>query len=83
MADLQAQIEELWDGVDQLDPDDADAAAIVLQALTLLDRGEARIAEVDASGEVVVHLWLKQAILLYFRLAQMETIELAPFEYAE
>src|SRR5207244_1636408 len=32
-------------------------------------------------GEVVVHEWLKQAILLCFRLRGLETIELGPFEY--
>jgi len=34
-------------------------------------------------AEVVVHLWLKQAILLLFRLSAMETIEVGPFEYAD
>ena len=34
-------------------------------------------------GDVVVHQWLKQAILLLFRLSKMETIELGPFEYAD
>ena len=33
--------------------------------------------------EVVVHEWLKYAVLLLFRLSQMETIELGPFEYAD
>ena len=32
---------------------------------------------------VVVHEWLKQAILLLFRSRKMETIELGPFEYAD
>jgi 2,3,4,5-tetrahydropyridine-2-carboxylate N-succinyltransferase len=32
---------------------------------------------------VVVHEWLKQAILLLFRLESMETIELGPFEYRD
>ena len=40
------------------------------------------MAEVDGD-DVVVHEWLKQAILLLFRLSQMETIELGPFEYAD
>ena len=30
-----------------------------------------------------MHQWLKQAILLLFRLSKMETIELGPFEYAD
>jgi 2,3,4,5-tetrahydropyridine-2-carboxylate N-succinyltransferase len=32
---------------------------------------------------VVVHQWLKQAILLFFKLSAMETIELGPFEFAD
>jgi 2,3,4,5-tetrahydropyridine-2-carboxylate N-succinyltransferase len=32
---------------------------------------------------VVVHQWLKQAILLLFRLRSMETLEVGPFEYAD
>ena len=84
MADLQSQIEELWDRRAELAAGDPEATAVVHQAITLLDTGEARIAEVDAgSGEVVVHQWLKQAVLLLFRLSSMETIELGPFEYAD
>jgi 2,3,4,5-tetrahydropyridine-2-carboxylate N-succinyltransferase len=49
-------------------------------AIDLLDRGEARVAEM-VDGEVLVHQWLKQAILLLFPLSAMETIELGPFEY--
>jgi 2,3,4,5-tetrahydropyridine-2-carboxylate N-succinyltransferase len=62
---------------------DADAFAVVREAIDLLDRGQARVAEIGAEGEVVVHQWLKQAILLLFRLASMETVELGPFEYAD
>ena len=52
------------------------------QAIELLDTGEARVAEV-VDDEVVVHEWLKYAVLLLFRLSHMETIELGPFEYAD
>ena len=84
MADLEAQITALWEHRD--DPSavmsESEAAVCVRSAIDLLDRGEVRVAEwVD--GEVVVHLWLKQAILLLFRLTHMETIELAPFEYRD
>lgn len=82
MADLQNSVEELWKRRDELGPDDGDAAAVVRDAVGLLDRGEARVAEV-VDGEVVVHQWLKQAILLMFRTSGMETIELGPFEYAD
>ncbi|HEY1634691.1 MAG TPA: 2,3,4,5-tetrahydropyridine-2,6-dicarboxylate N-succinyltransferase [Acidimicrobiales bacterium] len=83
MADLQANIDDLWERRDSLGPDDGDAQATVRQAVDLLDTGEARVAEVAGDGEVVVHQWLKRAILLLFRLSAMETIELGPFEYAD
>jgi len=84
VADLQSQIEELWARVGELGPTDHDALAVVHQAVDLLDRGEARVAEVDASsGEVVVHSWLKRAILLLFRLRTITTTELGPFEFTD
>src|SRR5438309_3311750 len=83
MADLQAQIEDLWERRGELSADDADALAIVSEAIDLLDTGQARVAEIGDGGDVVVHQWLKQAILLLFKLSAMETIELGPFEYAD
>jgi 2,3,4,5-tetrahydropyridine-2-carboxylate N-succinyltransferase len=84
MADLQARVEELWSKAEVLGAGDADALATVTEAIDLLDRGEARVAEEDpATGEIVVHLWLKYAILLLFRLRSIETIEVGPFQYAD
>ncbi len=83
MAELKDQITELFERRSELDPSDADVRAVVDEAIGLLDRGEARVAEYGPDGEVVVHQWLKQAILLLFTLTRMETIELGPFEYAD
>jgi 2,3,4,5-tetrahydropyridine-2-carboxylate N-succinyltransferase len=84
MADLRSTIEELWARRAELEPGDPDATGPVQEAVGRLDTGEARVAEVDpATGEVTVHIWLKQAILLLFKLSAMETIELGPFEYAD
>jgi 2,3,4,5-tetrahydropyridine-2-carboxylate N-succinyltransferase len=83
MADLQSQIEHLWEHRADLAVDDVDANRSVVEAITLLDRGEARVAETRPDGSVVVHEWLKLAILLYFRQSEMATIELGPFEYAD
>lgn len=85
MADLHATIDDLWEHRADLAPDDREANDAIVEAVTLLDRGEARVAEWadDGSGDVVVHQWLKQAILLYFRQARMETTELGPFEIAD
>jgi len=83
MADLQATIEDLWDRRADLQPGDAEALTAVREAVGLLDSGQARVAEVDAAGGVTVHIWLKQAILLLFKLSAMETTELGPFEFAD
>ncbi len=84
MADLQSQIEELWGRAGELGPSDTDALSVVNQAVDLLDTGEARVAEIDPStDEVVVHSWLKTAILLLFRLRAMATTEVGPFEFAD
>jgi 2,3,4,5-tetrahydropyridine-2-carboxylate N-succinyltransferase len=82
--DLAKTITALWEARDELasvmPPDEARDA--VHDAIDRLDRGEARVAEV-VDDEVVVKEWLKYAVLLLFRFARMETIELGPFEYAD
>ncbi|WP_207540635.1 2,3,4,5-tetrahydropyridine-2,6-dicarboxylate N-succinyltransferase [Sabulicella rubraurantiaca] len=67
--DLQAAIESLWERRDTLSAGTvgADRAAIET-ALDRLDRGEARVAEPDGQGGWKVNQWLKQAVLLSFRI---------------
>jgi 2,3,4,5-tetrahydropyridine-2-carboxylate N-succinyltransferase len=83
MADLQGTIGELWDRRGELKVDDADANQAIVEAIRLLDRGEARVAEWGDDGRPIVHQWLKQAILLYFKQSEMATIELGPYEFAD
>jgi len=71
--DLKTRIESSWAGPDI----DTDAVERVLAAL---DRGELRVAE-PVDGQWVVHSWIKQAILLYFRIAQMRTGHYGDYEY--
>jgi 2,3,4,5-tetrahydropyridine-2-carboxylate N-succinyltransferase len=87
---LRAGVEELWQRRGDLSPADGDARSLVADAIGLLDRGEARVAELSAvepgSGGpagVIVNEWLKRAILLWFVLGEVSTIELGPFEYAD
>ena len=85
MDDLAARIATLWERREDLTSStasEAEAREVVYAAIDRLDAGEARVAEI-VDGQVVVHEWLKQAILLLFRLARMETTELGPFEYAD
>jgi 2,3,4,5-tetrahydropyridine-2-carboxylate N-succinyltransferase len=81
---LEKTITALWEGRDDLTAvmDTVEARRAVHDAIDRLDRGEARVAEI-VNGEVVVHEWLKQAILLLFRLEQMVVAEAGPFEYLD
>jgi len=82
--DLEAKIGELWAERESVSATDAKAVATIHAAINALDAGEVRVAEINTSdGSVVVNQWLKQAILLLFRISAMETIELGPFEYAD
>ncbi len=51
--------------------------------LARLDVGTLRVATPPAEegGEWTVHAWVKQAILLYFGIRKMETMECGPFEF--
>lgn len=86
MNELRDSIVELWERRGELTTGDPEAKRTVSTAIDLLDSGQARVAEPprDAgSTEVVVHEWLKQAILLWFLLGEVTTVELGPFEFAD
>jgi len=76
MSDLAAQIEAAFDARDTVTPASADVRAIVDQALELLDSGAARVAEPDGQGGWKVNQWLKKAVLLSFRLADNDVMDL-------
>jgi len=82
MADLRVEIEDLWGRRDEINPGDADARDLIHEAIDRLDNGQLRVAEL-VDDEVVVHEWLKMAILLMFQQGRMVTQELGPFEFAD
>jgi 2,3,4,5-tetrahydropyridine-2-carboxylate N-succinyltransferase len=55
-------------------------ADAVLSTIDALDRGTLRVAE-PVGDTWQVHLWVKEAILLYFGLRTMSVHEVGPFEY--
>jgi 2,3,4,5-tetrahydropyridine-2,6-dicarboxylate N-succinyltransferase len=76
MPDAARLIDAAFDDLDRL-PEAADA---VRDTIARLDRGEIRVAEKSGDGWVV-NEWVKRAILLYFRLAELETWTAGRFEY--
>jgi 2,3,4,5-tetrahydropyridine-2,6-dicarboxylate N-succinyltransferase len=81
--DLIATIEASWAAL-QADPKAEVDHEAVAEAIRLLDRGEVRVGEPPAGGdggEWRVNVWAKEAVLLYFRIRGMATIEVGPFQY--
>lgn len=75
---LEQTIETLWEGRDDLSPATTGAPRdAVNAALDLLDSGTRRVAE-KVNGQWTVNQWLKKAVLLSFRLNDMETIPGGP-----
>ena len=56
------------------------ASDAVHATIARLDAGEIRVAE-KVDGEWVVNEWIKRAIMLYFRLAGLETWHAGPLEF--
>jgi 2,3,4,5-tetrahydropyridine-2-carboxylate N-succinyltransferase len=61
----------------------SDHKGAVEETVAALDRGELRVASPPDSdgGTWTTHAWVKEAILLYFALRQMEKITIGPFEF--
>ena len=75
MSELRDRIDELWER-GELDPEPIE------EAISLLDRGELRVAERGEDGWVV-NEWAKKAILLYFRLRKVEPMDVGGIEYLD
>jgi 2,3,4,5-tetrahydropyridine-2-carboxylate N-succinyltransferase len=83
MSSLETRIDGWYEQIGEMTPDNVEARRDVELVITKLDDGQLRVAEVAPSGDVVVHLWLKKAILLLFRLRGLEASEAGPFEYVD
>jgi 2,3,4,5-tetrahydropyridine-2-carboxylate N-succinyltransferase len=79
---LRPRIEALWERRDTLSPSTGgDERMVVDAALEALDSGQARVAEPDGQGGWRVNQWLKQAVLLSFRLTDSAPMETAAGAY--
>jgi 2,3,4,5-tetrahydropyridine-2,6-dicarboxylate N-succinyltransferase len=79
---LPAEIDALWERRADLTPADATAAAVVIEAVDLLDAGKARVAWIDPSSDsVVVDERAKRAIVLSFKVLAMQESSAGDFRY--
>lgn len=60
-----------------------EAKDAVLATIDALDRGELRVAESMGPGEWRVNAWVKQAILLFFRLRSVENFECGDLRFRD
>lgn len=78
MNDLRKIIEIAWDNREQLN--DAKVQESIRKVIDMLDGGALRVAEPIGDGWQV-NEWVKKAVVLYFPIQKMETLEAGIFEY--
>jgi 2,3,4,5-tetrahydropyridine-2-carboxylate N-succinyltransferase len=71
-------IEEAWENRHLLEKDFVQKA--VRDVIELLDKGKIRVAE-PVGNDWQVNEWIKKAVIMYFPIQKMETIEVGPFEF--
>ncbi len=79
MQSLENIINQAWEDRSMLTQKPVQEA--IRQVVDLLDTGKARVAEPDGNGGWKVNDWVKKAVILYFPIQKMETIEVPPFEF--
>jgi 2,3,4,5-tetrahydropyridine-2-carboxylate N-succinyltransferase len=78
MKDLQQIIETAWDNRELLT--ETSTIEAIRKVIALLDEGTLRVAEPTTDGWQV-NEWVKKAVVLYFPIQKMETLEVGIFEY--
>ncbi|MEI6311680.1 MAG: 2,3,4,5-tetrahydropyridine-2,6-dicarboxylate N-succinyltransferase [Bacteroidota bacterium] len=78
MTELQQIIEQTWENRELLK--DPTSILAIQQVVELLDKGSLRTAE-PIGDSWQINEWVKKAVILYFPICKMETIEIGPFEF--
>lgn len=77
--ELKELIEKAWEDRGLLEKKEIQIA--IKTIIDELDRGIRRVAEPSGNGDWVVNEWIKKAVILYFPIQKMHTIEVGPFEF--
>lgn len=78
MENLKQIIEKAWDNKELLQEEATQAA--IREVIELIDNGQLRCAE-PVSEDWQVNEWVKKAVVMYFPIQKMETLEAGIFEY--
>lgn len=78
MQELQSTIENAWDDRSLLSNENTQNS--IRTVINLIDEGTLRVAE-PVDGGWQVNEWVKKAVVLYFPIQKMETLEAGIFEY--
>ncbi len=79
MEELKTIIEQAWEKRELLkEPTTEEAIRTVIEKL---DQGALRVAEPTGTDEWIINQWVKKAVVLYFPMQKMRTIEVGPFEF--
>jgi 2,3,4,5-tetrahydropyridine-2-carboxylate N-succinyltransferase len=76
---MQQFIEEIWENRSLLA--NADSQSVIHDVVESLDKGLLRVAEPLSDGNWRVNDWVKKAVIMYFPIRQMETMEAGPLEF--
>ena len=71
-------VEAAWDNRELLD--NPKTQETIRNVIGLLDKGELRVAE-KINNQWKVNDWVKKAVILFFPISKMESIEVGPFEF--
>jgi len=76
--ELKQRVEKMWE--DRALLQQAENQEIIRSVIEQLDSGTLRVAQPVSDGWQV-NEWVKKAVIMYFPIQQMETIEVGPFEF--
>ncbi|MDN5350344.1 MAG: 2,3,4,5-tetrahydropyridine-2,6-dicarboxylate N-succinyltransferase [Bacteroidales bacterium] len=78
MQNIKIIIEEAWENREMLQQEEVQQT--IEDVINLLDQGKLRVAE-QKDGLWVVNDWVKKAVILYFPIRRMETMEVGMLEF--
>ena len=76
---IQIAIEKAWEDRSLLQS--AETVSAIEQVIEEIDKGRLRVAEPLENGDWQVNEWVKKAVVMYFPIRKMETMEAGPMEF--